>query len=120
MTLRDNQNRTMKCAVIGLGEFGAAVATGLAGEGVEVIAIDNHMDRVNAVKDQVALAVCMDASQDQAMDMHGIADVDVLIAAIGASRSMSRGFASAYSSRRDDGQLVRAFRFASALSDIVL
>ena len=75
----------MKCAVIGLGEFGAAVAVGLAAEGVEVIAIDNQMERVNAVKDRVTLAVCMDASQDQALEMHDISEVDVLVAAIGVN-----------------------------------
>jgi len=75
----------MKCAVIGLGEFGAAAAAGLAKDGVEVIAVDINMDRVNAVKDQVAWAVRMDASQEHAMQAHGIAEVDVLIAAIGAN-----------------------------------
>lgn len=75
----------MKCAVIGLGEFGGAAATGLAKDGVEVIAVDINMDRVNAIKDQVALAVRMDASQEHALQAHGIADVDVLIAAIGSN-----------------------------------
>lgn len=75
----------MKCAVIGLGEFGGAVAVGLAKNGVEVIAIDIDMERVNALKDQVALAVRLDASQENALAAHGIGEVDVLIAAIGAN-----------------------------------
>jgi trk/ktr system potassium uptake protein len=75
----------MKCAVIGLGEFGSAAAVGLAKDGVEVIAVDINMDRVNAVKDEVALAVRMDASQESALEAHAIAGVDVLIAAIGAN-----------------------------------
>lgn len=75
----------MKCAVIGLGEFGSATAIGLAKHGVEVIAVDNNMDRVNAVKEEVALAVRMDASQESALHAHAIAEVDVLIAAIGAN-----------------------------------
>lgn len=75
----------MKCAVIGLGEFGRAAAEGLARNGVEVIAVDISMDPVNAVKDQVALAVRMDASQEEALQAHGIADVDVLVAAIGSN-----------------------------------
>ncbi len=75
----------MKCAVIGLGEFGRAVALGLAKEGVEVIAADLSMDRINEVKDQVALAVRMDASQEHALQTHAIGEVDVLIAAIGAN-----------------------------------
>jgi trk system potassium uptake protein TrkA len=40
------------------------------------------MDRVNAIKDKVALAVRMDASHPDALKMHGIGDVDVLIAGI--------------------------------------
>jgi trk system potassium uptake protein TrkA len=75
----------MKCAVIGLGEFGQAAAIGLARNGVEVIAVDVSMDRVNAVKDEVALAVRLDASHESMMEAHGIAQVDVLIAAIGGN-----------------------------------
>ena len=75
----------MKFAVIGLGEFGKAAALGLAKNGIEVIAVDVNMDRVNSVKDEVALAVRMDASQEDALHAHGIGEVDVLIAAIGAN-----------------------------------
>jgi trk system potassium uptake protein TrkA len=75
----------MKCAVIGLGEFGRAAAVGLAKNGVEVIAADIKMELVNAVQDQVALAVRLDASQEDALAAHGIGEVDVLIAAIGAN-----------------------------------
>ncbi|MHC1767962.1 MAG: TrkA family potassium uptake protein [Verrucomicrobiia bacterium] len=75
----------MKCAVIGLGEFGRAVALGLAKEGVEVIAADLIMDRIDEVKNEVALAVRMDASQEHALQTHAIDEVDVLIAAIGAN-----------------------------------
>lgn len=75
----------MKCVVIGLGEFGRAVAVGLARNGVEVIAADIDMNRVAMVKDEVALAVCMDASAEVAMQMHGINQADALIAGIGAN-----------------------------------
>lgn len=72
----------MKYTVVGLGEFGTSTALGLARRGAEVIAVDIDMERVNAVKDHVALAVCMDASHGDALRMHGIGDVDVLIAGI--------------------------------------
>jgi trk system potassium uptake protein len=75
----------MKCAVIGLGEFGRAAAMELAQNGVEVIAADVNMERVEAIKDRVALAVRLDASTEQAMHAHGIGEVDVIIAAIGAN-----------------------------------
>lgn len=73
----------MKCAVIGLGDFGRAVAIGLARAGAEVIAVDRSMDRLNAVKDEVALAVRLDATQRDALESQGIPTVDVLVAAIG-------------------------------------
>lgn len=73
----------MKCAVIGLGEFGRAVAVGLARNGVEVIAVDIKMEQVETIKDQVTLAVRLDGSQEHALEAHGLGDVDVLIAAIG-------------------------------------
>lgn len=73
----------MKYAVIGLGEFGRSAALGLVRKGAEVIAVDVKMERVNQVKDEVSLAVCLDASHEHALRSHGIGDVDVLVAAIG-------------------------------------
>lgn len=73
----------MKCAVIGLGDFGRAAAIGLARVGAEVIAIDLSMDRLNLVKDEVALAIQMDATHRDALDAQEIDKVDVLVAAIG-------------------------------------
>jgi trk system potassium uptake protein TrkA len=72
----------MKYTVVGLGEFGTSTALGLARRSAEVIAVDIDMERVKAVKDHVALAVCLDASHSEALNMHGIGDVDVLIAGI--------------------------------------
>lgn len=75
----------MKCAVIGLGRFGMATAVGLARNGAEVIAVDTNLDCVNRVKDEVALAVRLDASHEDAMRSHGIDEADILVAAIGAN-----------------------------------
>jgi trk system potassium uptake protein TrkA len=73
----------MKCAVIGLGDFGRAAAIGLARAGAEVIAIDRNMDRLNLVKDEVELAIRMDATHRDALKAQEIDRVDVLVAAIG-------------------------------------
>lgn len=73
----------MKCAVIGLGDFGRATAIGLARNGAEVIAVDRNMDRLNLVKDEVAFAIRMDATHREALEMQGLGKVDVLVAAIG-------------------------------------
>lgn len=79
---RIDENTLMKYAVVGLGEFGRSAALGLARKGIEVIAVDSNMERLDRVKDEVALAVCLDASHEHALNMHGIGEVDVLIAAI--------------------------------------
>lgn len=72
----------MKYTVAGLGEFGTSTALGLARRGAEVIAVDIDMERVNAIKDKVSMAICLDASHPDALRSHGIGDVDVLIAGI--------------------------------------
>jgi len=48
--------------VIGLGQFGSSVAINLNEIGVDVIAIDNNEDRVNAVADQVGRAIIANGS----------------------------------------------------------
>jgi trk system potassium uptake protein len=73
----------MKYAVIGLGEFGSSAAVGLFRKGAEVIAVDTDMNRVNSVKEEVSLAVRLDATHENALKSHGLGEVDVLIAAIG-------------------------------------
>jgi trk system potassium uptake protein len=73
----------MKYAVIGLGEFGSSAAIGLFRKGAEVIAVDANINRVNQIKDEVSLAVRLDATHEDALKSHGLGEVDVLIAAIG-------------------------------------
>lgn len=54
-------------AVIGLGQFGRGLAEALALRGVEVIAIDRSRDLVEDVRDEVTLAVAMDATDEDAL-----------------------------------------------------
>ena len=70
-------------AVIGLGQFGMSLAQSLARSGAEVIAIDTDRDLVDAVKDQVALALRMDAVDEKGLTARGVHEVDVAIIAIG-------------------------------------
>ena len=53
--------------IIGLGRFGAALAESLAEQGAEVIAIDRDMAMVDAVKQKVAYAIELDATDPQAL-----------------------------------------------------
>ena len=72
-------------AVIGLGRFGMRLATLLADAGAEVIAVDSRRDLVDDVRDRVALAVCLDATDAEALKSQGIDKVDVAIVGVGRS-----------------------------------
>lgn len=73
----------MKCVVIGLGDFGMSAAIHMAQSGAEVTAIDRDMNLVEEVKEEVSLAVCLDAIHEKALEAIGLRDADVLIAGIG-------------------------------------
>lgn len=70
-------------AVIGLGQFGRAIATVLASKGAEVIALDNNPVHIEAVKDDVAHAITLDATDRKALISQGVQDVDAVVLAIG-------------------------------------
>jgi trk system potassium uptake protein len=70
-------------AVIGLGNFGSTVAVELVEEGAQVIAIDRTRERVEALKDRVTYAVCLNATDENALKSVGIPEVDIAIVCIG-------------------------------------
>ncbi len=72
-------------AVIGLGRFGMRLARSLADAGAEVIAVDRNREWVQEAKDDVALAVCLDATDEHALRSQGIDKVDVAVVGIGTN-----------------------------------
>ena len=72
-------------AVIGLGRFGMRLARLLAEAGAEVIAIDRNREVVEAVRDNVAMAVCMDSTDEKALRAQGIDKVDVAVVGLGTA-----------------------------------
>ena len=75
----------MQYAVIGIGRFGAKLATSLFAKGGEVLAIDISADSIEAIKDQVSQAVICDCTNERAMRDLGVQDVDVAVVAVGNS-----------------------------------
>ncbi|MDQ1318057.1 MAG: trk/ktr system potassium uptake protein [Candidatus Poribacteria bacterium] len=73
----------MKAAVIGLGRFGRSLAIGLSERGVEVIAVDKNRDRVEAIKDKVALAVILNSEDEEVLKAQDIDKVDIAIVSMG-------------------------------------
>lgn len=72
-----------KYVVIGLGQFGEAIAKKLSAKGVEVLAIDNSEQHIEAIKDEVAMAVTMDATDMKALQMQNIHEAEAVVMAIG-------------------------------------
>jgi len=70
-------------AVIGLGRFGSRLARTLAASGAEVIAIDQQREIVEELRDQVTLAIALDATDEQALKIQGVDQVDCAIVGIG-------------------------------------
>jgi trk system potassium uptake protein TrkA len=70
-------------AVIGLGRFGQYLARALTDAGDEVIAIDNHTSVVSHMRDEVALAVRLDATDRAALEAQGVGQVSAAVVSIG-------------------------------------
>jgi trk system potassium uptake protein TrkA len=70
-------------AVIGLGRFGSRLASNLAAAGAEVIAIDSNRQIVEDLRDKVTLAIALDATDEQALKIQGVDQVDCAVVGIG-------------------------------------
>lgn len=74
-----------KFAVIGLGRFGAAMATNLISLGQDVLGIDSNEERVQELSDQVPQLLTLNASDPKALLEAGVGDVDVAVISIGTN-----------------------------------
>lgn len=72
-------------AVIGLGRFGAAMATTLIGLGQEVLGIDSDQERVQELSDRIPHLMSINASDPRALREAGVGEVDVAIISIGVN-----------------------------------
>jgi len=69
--------------IIGLGRFGRRLAQALTEAGQEVIATDKSEGLVERVRDEVALAVRLDATDEEPLKAQELSEVDAAIVSIG-------------------------------------
>ncbi len=72
-----------KFAVIGVGRYGSTIARRLAEKGAQVLAFDPNEEKIENIKDEVAFAVTMDATDIRALRMQNLHEVDAAVVAIG-------------------------------------
>lgn len=73
----------MKYIVIGLGSYGFILAEELTLLGHEVIGVDKQEHRVDAIKEKIATAFLMDATDEQSLEVLPLSSVDAVIITIG-------------------------------------
>lgn len=72
-----------KFAVIGVGRYGATIARRLAEKGAQVFAFDPDEEKIEGIKDDVAFAVTLDATDIRALRTQNVGDLDAAVVAIG-------------------------------------
>ena len=74
----------MKFCVIGLGRLGHQVATTLAENGMDVMAIDSNEHVVNEICDKVTQAVCIENINEQSLRDVGVDQIPTVIVTMGS------------------------------------
>lgn len=72
-----------KFAVIGVGRYGATIAKRLSEKGTQVFAFDPDEEKIEGIKDEVAFAVTLDATDLRALKMQNLEELDAAVVAIG-------------------------------------
>ena len=72
-----------KFAVIGVGRYGSTIARGLAEKWAQVFAFDPDEERIEGIKDDVAFAVTLDATDIRALRTQNLQELDGAVVAIG-------------------------------------
>lgn len=79
----------MKYIILGLGNFGKALAIRLTELGHETIGVDNNMQKVAQLKDKITHTVCMDCTDKGAVSSLPLKDCDAVVVAIGEDEASS-------------------------------
>lgn len=76
----------MKYIIIGLGNFGASLSEKLTAMGNEVIGVDINMNKVEAMKEKITHAICLDSTDVTAVTKLPLKDTDIVIVGIGEDK----------------------------------
>ncbi|MHC4789303.1 MAG: potassium channel family protein [Planctomycetota bacterium] len=83
MSLQQAKGALKRIAVFGLGRFGFGLAVRLAELGADVLAVDSSAELVEEIDQRVARAICLDATNEFAMDRLDPSSIDLAVVCIG-------------------------------------
>lgn len=107
----------MKIIVIGLGNFGMSLAIHLSNTGNEVIVAEQKLEKIEQIKNKVAHAVRIDATNESAYQALPLNNADMAIIAIG-SHNGAGILSTAILKKLTKAKIIS--RSASALEDTIL
>lgn len=107
----------MKIVVIGLGNFGMSLAIHLSNTGNEVIVADHDLEKIELIKNKVAHAVAIDATNENAYQSLPLNNADLAIVAIG-ERNGAAIMSTAIVKKLTKARIIA--RSSSALEDTIL
>lgn len=73
----------MKIIIVGIGNFGGSLAIKLSEAGHEIIAVDDNMSKLDAIKDRITQTVQLDATDIEAIKNLPVKEADLVVIAIG-------------------------------------
>ncbi|MBA3954165.1 TrkA family potassium uptake protein [Candidatus Dependentiae bacterium] len=79
----------MKFCVIGVGRFGYNVATTLADNGMDVLAVDGNESIIASIRDKVTQAICLRVIDEEGLRTIGADEMDTVIVAMGENFAQS-------------------------------
>jgi len=77
------KTKDLQFCVIGLGAYGFSLAKHLAEQDAYVLAIDNRQENIEEIQFYASEAVCLDATDPDLLEEHGVTKADTVIIAIG-------------------------------------
>jgi trk system potassium uptake protein TrkA len=107
----------MKIVVIGLGNFGMSLAIHLSNTGNEVIVADHDLEKIEQIKNKVAHAVAIDATNENAYSSLPLNSAELAIIAIGEKNGAAI-MSTAIVKKLTKARIIA--RSASALEDTIL
>lgn len=72
----------MNCIIIGLSNFGIALAQRLTSMGYEVLGVDSDLDKVNTYSDSIKNTICLNVNNEQAVKTLPLKDADIVFVTI--------------------------------------